>query len=106
VDTLLDPEWGFSYAAEHTCFNRATGYPHPLYTFFEDVCHFDGTILSLQTQSFSRRTMRKLPSKGLDSGKQWSDGMKLLMLELLSQVRGNYINSRIFQLILFRISLG
>ncbi|KAL9714576.1 hypothetical protein Ac2012v2_001230 [Leucoagaricus gongylophorus] len=36
VDTLLDPEWGFSYAAEHTCFNCATGYPHPLYIFFED----------------------------------------------------------------------
>jgi len=63
------PEWSFPNAAEHTCFSRTTGYQYPLYAFFEDVCRFDGTNLSLQTWSFSRGTMRKLPGKEPDPGK-------------------------------------
>jgi len=47
TDTLLDPEWGFSSAANHTCFNRVTGYLQPLYAFFEDVGYF-GVRFSLQ----------------------------------------------------------
>jgi len=47
MDTLLDPEWGSSSAAERTCFNRVTGYPQSLYAFFEDVGHF-GVIFSLK----------------------------------------------------------
>ncbi|KAF5350161.1 hypothetical protein D9756_009106 [Leucocoprinus leucothites] len=35
ADTLLDPEWGSSYAPEHTAFNRAAGYPRPLYEYLE-----------------------------------------------------------------------
>jgi len=69
VDTLLDPEWGFSSAAEHTCFNRVTGYPQSLYAFFEDVGHF-GVVLSLQKRLFFRGTTRKGSRKELDSEKQ------------------------------------
>jgi len=47
TDTLLDPEWGFSSAANRACFNRVTGYPQSLYAFFEDVGH-SGVISSLQ----------------------------------------------------------
>ncbi|KAF9460451.1 S-adenosyl-L-methionine-dependent methyltransferase [Collybia nuda] len=52
ADTLLDSEWGASYAAEHSPFNRATGYPHPLYMFFEGV-----------------------PPKGAEQGARFAKGM-------------------------------
>ncbi|KAF9449478.1 S-adenosyl-L-methionine-dependent methyltransferase [Macrolepiota fuliginosa MF-IS2] len=35
TETLLDPEWGPSYAPELSAFNRSTGYTHPLWLYFE-----------------------------------------------------------------------
>lgn len=37
ADTLLDPERGSSYAPQDSSFNYSTGYPHPLYIYFEGV---------------------------------------------------------------------
>ncbi|KAJ3570740.1 hypothetical protein NP233_g4206 [Leucocoprinus birnbaumii] len=42
ADTLLDPVWGPSYAPVNTAFNRATGYPHPLYLYFDGKDTDDG----------------------------------------------------------------
>jgi hypothetical protein len=34
-DVLADKEWGHSYAPNHTTFNKCSGYPDPLFVYFE-----------------------------------------------------------------------
>lgn len=37
TETLSDPEWGHSYAPEHSPFNRWSKYPNSLFSWFEGV---------------------------------------------------------------------
>ena len=39
-DLLADKEWGHSYAANHSPFNKYSGYPEPIFTYFEKVNSF------------------------------------------------------------------
>ena len=36
-EVLADKEWGHSYSPIQTAFNKATGYPGPLFIYFEKV---------------------------------------------------------------------
>ncbi|TFK35060.1 O-methyltransferase-domain-containing protein [Crucibulum laeve] len=36
-ETLADPEWGHSYAAYHSAFNKYTKYPGPLFMYYENT---------------------------------------------------------------------
>ena len=36
-EVLADKEWGHSYSPVQTAFNKSTGYPEPLFVYFEKV---------------------------------------------------------------------
>ena len=48
-DVLADKEWGHSYSPTQTAFNKSTGYPEPLFVYFEKVNSLHICLLQVLT---------------------------------------------------------
>ncbi|KXN82185.1 Sterigmatocystin 8-O-methyltransferase [Leucoagaricus sp. SymC.cos] len=68
ADTILDSEWGHANSPYKSAFNRSTGYPHALWTYFEESSRFEGAMLGWNTTADADAIVTEFPWDKLPEG--------------------------------------